>query len=406
VEIRDRIKELRKVKASELLPNPKNWRKHPDGQANALRGVLSEIGYADALIAYETPGGLMLIDGHLRAETTPEMEVPVLITDLDESEANKLLATLDPLSGMAEADTDMLRILRESVDIENQALMDMILDIESTGGVSDILDSMNEGLTDPDAVPEEPKVPWVQSGDLFQLGDHRLLCGDSTDAEDVSMFMGDRKIDMVFTDPPYNVDYSSKNELLNLWGKGNKIQSPITGDHITAKEYAEFCQSFYLALEPYMARVNSIYICGNYESLIPYYKLSKLKISNMLVWVKSSIVIGRMDYQNKHEFILYGWYGTHRWYSDRKQSTVWEFPKPSSSKLHPTMKPVELVERAIINSSNLESLVYDGFSGSGTTIIASERLGRTCYAMEIEPKYVQVAIERWEQYTGEKAVKL
>lgn len=144
MEIRDRIKELRKVKASELLPNPKNWRKHPDAQANALRGTLSEIGYADALIAYETPEGLMLIDGHLRAETTPEMEVPVLITDLDESEANKLLATLDPLSAMAEADTDMLRMLRESVDIENQALMDMILDIESTGGVSEILESVVE----------------------------------------------------------------------------------------------------------------------------------------------------------------------------------------------------------------------------------------------------------------------
>jgi DNA modification methylase len=408
MQIKNRIKELRQVKASELLPNPRNWRKHPTSQADALRGALAEIGYADALIAYETDDGLMLIDGHLRAETTPDMEVPVLVTDLDESEANKLLMTLDPLSAMASADTDTFDALRQMTTVENDALQDM-LDAITEGNLKSLESSPKPkvGLTDPDEVPPEPEEPWVQMGDLFQLGSHRLLCGDATSADDVAVLLGDRKIDMVFTDPPYNVDYSSKNELLNLWDNGKRIQTPITNDnHISDKEYADFCQAFYLTLEPYMAKVNSIYICGNYESLIHYYKLSNLKISNMLVWVKSSLVIGRMDYQNQHEFILYGWSGTHKWYSDRKQSTVWEFPKPSRSSLHPTMKPVELVERGIINSSDLESLVYDAFCGSGSTLIAAERLSRTCYGMEIDPKYVQVTIERWQNYTGQKAVKL
>jgi len=408
MKIRNRITELRYVRASTLIPNPNNWRRHPAGQANALRGALAEIGYADALIAYETPDGLKLIDGHLRAETTPDMEVPVLITNLNEQEADMLLATLDPLAAMATVNKDQFEALLQNVHAESDALQEM-LDAIAEGNLK-TLEAMQKpkiGLTDPDDVPPEPEEPWVQVGDLFQLGEHRLLCGDSTDVEDVSMLMGDRKIDMVFTDPPYNVDYSSKQELLNLWDGGDRITTVIANDNqIGAKEYASFCQAFYLAFEPYLNRLNSIYICGNYERLIPYYKLSELKISNMLVWVKSSIVIGRMDYQNKHEFILYGWSGAHKWYSDRKQSTVWEFPKPSSSKLHPTMKPVELVERAIINSSNLESLVYDGFSGSGTTIIASERLERTCYAMEIDPKYVQVAIERWQNYTGREAVKI
>ena len=407
MQIKNRIKELRQVKASELLPNPKNWRTHPTEQADALRGVLSEIGYADALIAYETDEGLMLIDGHLRAETTPDMEVPVLITDLNEEEAGMLLLTLDPLASMAEANEDMLRMLQESVEIENQALQDMIAGINSLDNITDLIDSTNEGLTDPDYIPDEPEATWIQRGDLFQLGEHRLLCGDSTNEADVALVMNSRRIDMVFTDPPYNVDYSSKQELLNLWDNGSQLIPPIFNDnHISSKAYADFCQSFYLAFEPYMSKVNSIYICGNYESLIPFYKLSVLKISNMLVWVKNVMVLGRMDYQNRHEFILYGWSGTHKWYSDRKQTSVWEFPKPTSSKLHPTMKPVELVEKAILNSSNFLSLIYDPFVGSGTTIIASERLKRICYGMEIEPKYVQVAIERWENYTGRKAEKL
>ena len=238
MQIKNRIKELRQVKASELLPNPKNWRTHPTEQADALRGVLSEIGYADALIAYETPNGLMLIDGHLRAETTPDMEVPVLITDLNEEEAGMLLLTLDPLASMAEANEDMLRMLQESVEIENQALQDMIAGINSLDNITDLIDSINEGLTYPDDIPDEPEATCVQRGDLFQLGEHRLLCGDSTNDADVALLMGEAKAEVIIADPPYGMrldaDFSGmKNRLEFARSKGivgGRKYSQVIGD--------------------------------------------------------------------------------------------------------------------------------------------------------------------------------
>tara|TARA_Y100001963_G_scaffold158625_1_gene258913 strand:+ start:242 stop:1792 length:1551 start_codon:yes stop_codon:yes gene_type:complete len=510
VEIRDRIKELRKVRASELLPNPRNWRKHPEAQSNALRGALSEIGYADALIAYETPNGLMLIDGHLRAETTPDMEVPVLITDLDEAEANKLLATLDPLSAMAEADTDILRILRESVDIQSQALKDMILDIESSGSMSDILNAIKEGLTDPDDIPEEPEVPWVQYGDLFQLGEHRLLCGDSTDAEDVSMLMGDRTASLIHADPPYGMNKGFDN------------------DNLHAKNLDRFQMDWWNACRRYIDDNASVYIWGNSEDLWRLWYEGGLKDSerltfrNEIVWAKGSagaggishigadglrlypqeterclfFMLGEQGFNNNADNYWEGWepirsylegerikmgwnvptmkkivghsdlsrdhwtsksqwelptesvykklqaaakseaftreyeslrveyeelnreyerlrnafYETRAYFDNTHDSMtdVWMFPRVLGEDRyeHETPKPVDMIVRVVKSSCKVWGTVYDPFSGTGTTIIASEKLGRTCYAMEIEPKYAQVTIERWEQYTGNKAVKV
>ena len=503
VEIRDRIKELRKVRASELLPNPRNWRKHPEAQSNALRGALSEIGYADALIAYETPNGLMLIDGHLRAETTPDMEVPVLITDLDEAEANKLLATLDPLSAMAEADTDILRILRESVDIQSQALKDMILDIESSGDMSDILNAVKDGRTDPDDIPDEPEVPWVQSGDLFQLGEHRLLCGDSTDAEDVSMLMGDRTASLIHADPPYGMNKGFDN------------------DNLHAKNLDRFQMDWWNACRRYIDDNASAYIWGNSEDLWRLWYQGGLKDSerltfrNEIVWWKGDIatskivgmgqsneerrmyselserclffMLGEQGFNNNADNYWEGWepirsrleadcrkmgwvakdiericgvgmyshwftksqwsfitqehyeklqaaakseaftreyeelnreyerlrnafYETWAYFDNThdNMTDVWMFPRVLGDDRygHETPKPVAMIVRAVKSSCKVGGTVYDPFSGTGTTIIASEKLGRTCYAMEIEPKYAQVAIERWEQYTGNKAVKV
>ena len=502
MEIRDRIKELRKVRASELLPNPRNWRKHPEAQSNALRGALSEIGYADALIAYETPNGLMLIDGHLRAETTPDMEVPVLITDLDEAEANKLLATLDPLSAMAEADTDILRILRESVDIQSQALKDMILDIESSGSMSDILNAIKEGLTDPDDIPEEPEVPWVQYGDLFQLGEHRLLCGDSTDAEDVSMLMGDRTASLIHADPPYGMNKGFDN------------------DNLHAKNLDRFQMDWWNACRRYIDDNASAYIWGNSEDLWRLWYEGGLKDSerltfrNEIIRVKESyngqaspeyrmfspserclfFMLGEQGFNNNVDNYWEGWepirsrleadcrkmgwgpkdiericgvgmyarwftksqwefipqkhyeklqaaakasdftanyevfneeyeafkadygqlrdafYETRAYFDNTHDSMtdVWMFPRVLGEDRyeHETPKPVDMIVRVVKSSCKVWGTVYDPFSGTGTTIIASEKLGRTCYAMEIEPKYAQVTIERWEQYTGNKAVKV
>ncbi|MCZ6787940.1 MAG: chromosome partitioning protein ParB, partial [Planctomycetota bacterium] len=197
MKIRDRIVELRRVPARDLLPNPKNWRTHPKAQQDALQGILAEVGYADALLARETADGLQIIDGHLRAETTPDQEVPVLVLDLDEAEADKLLASLDPLAAMAGKDDDLLRDLLSGIETDSDALQSMFDDL--------VTPDPTAGLTDPDDVPEPPEEPVTKPGDLWILGDHRLLCGDSSNPADVDRLLDGASIHLVNTDPPYNV---------------------------------------------------------------------------------------------------------------------------------------------------------------------------------------------------------
>jgi hypothetical protein len=200
VHIRDRIVELKRVPARDLRPHPKNWRTHPKAQQEALRGILAEVGYADALLARDTPEGLQLIDGHLRAETTPEQEVPVLVLDVTEEEADKLLATIDPLAGLAVPDEEKLGELLAEITTDNDALQALFDDLSPM--------KTKEGLTDPDDVPEPPEEPITQPGDLWVLGDHRLLCGDATKEGDVLRLMSGEKAAVFATDPPYLVDYT------------------------------------------------------------------------------------------------------------------------------------------------------------------------------------------------------
>jgi DNA modification methylase len=404
MQIKNRIKELRQVKASELLPNPRNWRKHPASQADALRGALAEIGYADALIAYETPDGLMLIDGHLRAETTPDMEVPVLVTDLDESEANKLLMTLDPLSAMASADTDTFDALRQMTTVDSDALQQM-LDAITEGNLKSLESSPKPkvGLTDPDEVPPEPEEPWVQVGDLFQLGSHRLLCGDATSADDVAVLLGGEVPTIMVTDPPYGVSYapSWRDEAFE---KGQRRVGLVTGD--SRSDWSEAWNLF---------RGNVVY-CWSAEGARHItsglaLQSSGFEIRAGIIWRKPHFPLSRGHYTFQHEPC---WYAVRKgsqasWIGPNNASTVWDIQLDSNTSPeaidggHSTQKPVECMERPIRYH---EGDAYDPFLGSGTTLIACEKLDRICYGMEIEPRYVQVAIERWQNYTGQKAVKL
>jgi hypothetical protein len=274
MKIKDRIKELRRVKASELLPNPKNWRTHPETQSDALKGVLSDIGFADAVIARETPDGLMLLDGHLRTEVATDTEIPVLIVDLNDDEADKVLATFDPLGAMAGQDQQQLQSLLGGITSENDSVSQLLASLID-GYESFVIPEPEpaEELFDIDEqiekVEDEEYEPTVSLGEIWKLGEHFLLCGDATSTDDVSSLLKSEKIDLLFTDPPYNVNLSSKNELLNLYDKARRDITPLKNDYIDPAEYTKFCQKFYLTSEEFLADTNSVYICGNSESLIP-----------------------------------------------------------------------------------------------------------------------------------------
>jgi DNA modification methylase len=403
--IRDRIKELRRVRASELVPNLKNWRRHPRAQAEALKGLLAEIGYADALLARELPDGkLLLIDGHLRKETTPNQEVPVLVLDVTEAEADKILLTLDPLAGMAEGDQTAVEALLETVRTDSRAVASLF---ERIAG-----QTAWQTLNDPVEIVEVParidqaaelRVKWgTASRQAWQIGAHRLLCGDSREMAVVGRLWrdGGPKLRMIWTDAPYGVSYSEKNKFLNRGDRGNRIQTPIANDHLTPAEIEALFRDALAAVVKHCEPGATCYATVPGGPLqvrfIRAFESAGFTYKHGLVWVKNQFVIGMSDYHFRHEAILYGWLenGSHYWCGDRSQDSVFEIDKPHVSDLHPTTKPVELVARMIANSSRAGEIIYDPFCGSGTTMVAAQQLGRVGYGVEIDPGYVAVALQR------------
>jgi DNA modification methylase len=412
MQIRDRIKELRRVKASDLIPNPKNWRTHPVEQQDALRGVLAEVGYADALLARETADGLMLVDGHLRAETTPDSEVPVLVLDIDEAEADLMLATLDPLAAMAGRDEDRLSELLATVTSDNATVNALLQTLANGYEPLTLLEPEppDEGFDVDDALDDiaaDDYDPTVQRGEVWSLGQHRLMCGDATSEENVVVLMGDETPSLMVTDPPYGVSLDQGwRDRRGINGLGHAQNDQLAGD-----DSANWLGAWMLS----PAKVAYIWSAPGPLQLETGAALQKagFALRQQVVWVKTMAPLSRSAYHWKHEPC---WYAvregsTASWRGGHAETTVWEMPSPKhimgGSKEqkhdHPTQKPLECMERPI---NNHEGDVYDPFAGSGTTIIAAERLGRRCYAMEIEPRYCDVAIKRWEDYTGQKAVKV
>jgi DNA modification methylase len=403
--IRDRIKELRRVRASELVPNPKNWRRHPRAQAEALKGLLAEIGYADALLARELPEGrLMTIDGHLRAESTPGMEVPVLVLDVTEEEADKILLTLDPLAAMAESDQAAVEALLETVRTDNRSVAALL---ERLAG-----EAAWQALNDPQQVVEVPakidraaelQAKWrTARGQTWQIGSHRLVCGDCREEAVVGRLWrdGGPKIRLVWTDPPYGVSYADKNKFLNRSDRGNRVQKPITNDHLSEAEtealFRDALATVVEHCEPGAACYASVPGGPLLERFMRAFNASGFSLKHTLVWVKNQFVIGMSDYHFRHEPVLYGWIenGPHYFTDDRTQDSVFEVDKPHSSDLVSTMKPVELVARMIVNSSRAGDLVWDSFLGSGTVLVAAHQLGRIGYGAEVDPANAAVCLER------------
>ncbi|MDP9331540.1 MAG: DNA modification methylase [Actinomycetota bacterium] len=395
--MRDRIVELIRVRAGELEDHPANWRTHPAGQRAALRGLLKEIGYADALLARRDAGKLILIDGHLRKSISKDQVVPVLVLDVDEREAEMLLATLDPLASLARPDPDSLSELLARIETSDDAIADLL---EGLRRSADLFAGPLQ--RDPEEIPVSPK-PRTEHGDLWLLGDHRLLCGDATSKRDMDQLMGDDRAAVVVTDPPYGVSYVGKTErALRIAGDdGSQTKDLLHGAFSSVDGVIDDGAAIYV-FAPAGPRL---------ITFLQAFSDQGWQLRQTLVWDKGRPVLGHGDYHYAHEPIVYGFARSTRrrgrgaggWYGGNDRSSVIEIPKPAASRDHPTAKPVELIRQLVSNSSRRDHLVLDPFAGSGSTIIACEVLGRRAATMELDPAYCDVAVARFEAATGTKA---
>lgn len=414
MKIRDRIVDLRRVPARDLRPDPRNWRTHPKAQKEALQGLLSEIGYADALLARETPEGLVLIDGHLRAETTPDSEVPVLVLDVDEKEAGKLLASLDPLSAMAGADDQRLAEILRSVETSSEAVQNMFDRLAKENGI------LSAGqVSDVDAEPQigradELRKQWgTELGQLWLLGDHRLLCGDSTSRTDVQRLMnGDRAV-LFATDPPYLVDYDGTNHPGTKVSKNreslNKDWSGSYRDFDRAEEGDGLYDGFISVAVDIAIREDAAWYCwhaSRRQAMVEAaWERHGAFVHQQLIWSKDRGILTRSWFLWRHEPCFFGWLRGKKPPKNTAAtplSSVWELPSIARTEDvdHPTPKPVECFTIPMLQHTVEGDVCYEPFSGSGTQVIAAERTGRRCFAMEIAPEFVAVALQRYVDATG------
>lgn len=384
--IRDRIRELRRVPASSLIPDERNYRMHPPEQRSALQTVLEEVGIADALLVREDADGqLRIIDGHLRSDML-DQDVPVLVLDVDENEAGVILGTLDPLAAMATRDDVKLRELIESLSTGDDVTK-LLAQLEGP--------RPKELLGDPDGIPEDVE-PRTEPGDLWLLGEHRVLCGDATKRADYTGLLGGVAPDLLITDPPYGVTH----------GSGVTEANAIRGD----LGQAVIPLSFACAVEV-LAKDARLYIFGGSNQFSMYLGLwdhHLHALPRIIVWVKESFVMRQVGYHSQFELLYWGWKGKGggptMWFGDRTESDVWHLTRDRDL-AHPTQKPVEAFQRAIRNSAPPDGVVLDPFLGSGTAVVAAEVEGRICYGMEVDPRHVDTTTARWEALTGRIAEK-
>jgi DNA modification methylase len=404
--LRNRVKEMRMVKAADLVPHEANWRTHPPEQVRAMRASLEELGIAGTILTRELPDGrLEVIDGHLRRDLDKRTEWPVVVTDLTAEEARLALLTHDPIAAMAGADKAALDALLANVHTDSHAIASLLQRIAG--------ESAWQTLNDPTDIVEVPaqvdraaelQAKWrTAPAQAWQIGPHRLVCGDCREKGVVGRLRRDGapKIRLVWTDAPYGVSYADKNRFLNRSDRGNRIQKPITNDHLSPDETEALFAAALAAVVPHCEPGAACYatVPGGplLERFMRAFNASGFSLKHTLVWVKNQFVLGMSDYHFRHEPILYGWLenGPHYFTDDRTQDSVFEVDKPHVSDLHSTTKPVELVSRMIANSSRPGDIVYDCFAGSCTTGLAAHQLGRVAYLVEIDPGYLACGLERF-----------
>jgi DNA modification methylase len=416
--MRDRIRELRRVPAKDLLPNPKNWRRHPTAQVNALRDLLAEVGYADALLARELPDGrLMLIDGHLRKDTTPEAVVPVLVLDVDEAEADKLLLTLDPLAAMAESDAARITALLETVQTDSNAVQSLL---RRTAGdhLWRLVHPEEEPPAHIDQAGELQKKWGTQTGQLWQIGEHRLLCGDATNTEDVVRLMRSKRAVLFATDPPYSVGYTGGDHPQSWRHNGAPQQQAKDSDQDLQLRSADIQNSEAVGVELYRGFIsvalthaitrNAAWYCwhaSRRQAMVErIWAEFGAFVHQQIIWVKSRAVLTHSVYLWQHEPCLFGWVQGEKPPIFRAQvadtagtcpTTVWEVPSTAvETDAHPTSKPCKLFALPMEMHTERGDICYEPFSGSGSQLVAAQQLDRRCYAIEKSPAFVAVALER------------
>ena len=365
-----------------LKENPKNPNKHPDSQIELLAKNIKYLGWRHPITVSKRSG--FIVAGHGRLMAARKLGLKIVPVDYQDfnSDADEIavLVADNRLAELSETSEDDLKKILSELDGE--------IDIDLTGFSETDVEQLMRDISDnsplDEDVPEVPENPITRFGDLFEFGEHRLLCGDSTDAEQVRKLMGSDIADMVFTDPPYNVDY----------GDGErKIENDNLGN-----EFPEFLEKVVKNILEFSD--GAIYICmssSEIGTLQSAFRRLGGHWSTFVIWAKDTFTLGRSDYHRQYEPILYGWRegGPHHFCGDRSQGDVWEFPKPKKNDVHPTMKPVELCERAVLNSSKPDGVVLDLFGGSGSTLVACARTKRRCRMMEFEPKYCDVILKRY-----------
>ena len=399
------IKEIAVNKLKSAGYNPRTF---TDNQFNDLCKSLERFGMVEPVIVNSASNRKnIIIGGHFRLMVAKKLgfkKVPVIYLNIPNIEKEKEL-NIRLNKNVGEWDLKLLATFDEKL-------------LENTGFEKELLNNVFQEaiLPEKDELPKYKKTK-IKIGDIFLLGRHRLMCGDCTIRENVDRLMDGKKADMVFTDPPYAVNYGADPDILNKksGGKFKLIARPIIGDNLTTEECAEkLWRPAFRNLYEFSADHCSLYMTmcqGGIQMIMMMLMMMRehWQIKHELIWVKSNPVfsMGRLDYDYQHEPILFGWKKNHKFYGQGEfLKSVWEIPKPSKSPEHPTMKPIALMVNAILNSSQRDELVCDLFLGSGSTLIACEQTNRICYGMEIDPQYCQVIMDRWENYTKNKIKKI
>lgn len=385
----------------ELQPYANNAKEHPDAQVEQIMNSIKDFDFSDPIGVW---GDNEVVEGHGRLMAALRLglkEVPVIRLDHLSDEQRRAYM-------LAHNQTTMTSGWNfEKLDLERAGIKEIDL---TRFGFEPIqhLDAAEDDGYDFDTSRPEPK---TQRGQVWMLGNHRLMCGDSSNEADLDTLMGGGIIKLVFTDPPYGVAIGDKNKMLDTFSKAGRITQNIENDTLGTEALYDLLLRAFSNLKSHCADDCSYYVTSLQDGEIGLMMMmmmrdAGLEVRHNLIWEKSSATfsMGKLDYDYKHEPIFYTWTKRHKFYGKGQcKNTVWQFPKPKKCDLHPTMKPVELVAECLLNSSAEGDLVADIFGGSGTTLIACEQLGRKCYMMELDPHYCDIIIDRWEQSTGEKA---